>query len=220
MMDELELIDIFRKQYPQKLSFSYESKALKVCSRIYFFLVARSFSTCVANDHRLRWKLIKMEIRGLTIAYSKNKAKRQRKRESDVQTRLEELEERISDSTSDEFINKALNEKEILKKQLLLFYEEKENGLEKRNYSRKKIAELALANGKHLHETDEIMKKIENFYKDLYTSNGDIEDDRFENFVQNLEIPKLQDWEKEELEGEITLEECKEVLKTFWETTW
>ena len=112
------------------------------------------------DDHRLRWELIEMEIRGLTIAYSKNKAKRQRKRESDVQTRLEELEERISDSTSDEFINKALNEKEILKQQLLLFYEEKANGLmlcsktrwtekgekptkyffnlEKRNYSRKK----------------------------------------------------------------------------------
>ena len=34
-------------------------------------------------------------------------------------------------------------------------------------------------------------------------------------FVHNLEIPKLQALEKEELEGEITLEECKEVFKTF-----
>jgi hypothetical protein len=59
------------------------------------------------------------------------------------------------------------------------------------------------------------MKEIENFYRDLYTSNGDIEDDRFENFVHNLEIPNLQDLEKEELEGEITLEEYKEVLNTF-----
>ena len=41
-----------------------------------------------------------MEIRALTIAYSKNKAKRQRKRESDVQIRLEELEKKISDSTN------------------------------------------------------------------------------------------------------------------------
>ena len=49
MMEELELIDIFRKQYPQKLSFSYESKALKVCSVIDFFLVARSFSNCVVS---------------------------------------------------------------------------------------------------------------------------------------------------------------------------
>ena len=64
-----------------------------------------------------------MEIRGLTIAYSKNKAKRQCKRESDVQARLEELEKRISDSTNAKFIHKALNEKEILKQQLLLFYE-------------------------------------------------------------------------------------------------
>ena len=72
----------------------------------------------------------------------------------------------------------------------------------------KKIAELELANGKHLHKADEITKEIENFYRDLYTSNCETEDDRFENFVQNLEIPKLQDLEKEELEGEITLEEC------------
>ena len=298
VMEELELIYIFRKQYPQKLSFSYESKALKVCSRIDFFLVALSLSKCVVNihtkasnapdhnaiklslelseerrgpglwkfnnaliddeeyvnrikanypiigekyrdldDHRLKWELIKMEIRALTIAYSKSKAKRQRKRESDVQIRLEELEKRISESTNADFINKALKEKVILKQQLVLFYEEKANSLmlrsktrwtekgekatkypfylEKRNYSRKKIAELELPNGKHLHKTDEIMKEIENFYKDLYTSNGEIEDDWFANFVQNLDIPKLRDLEKEELEGEITLEECKEVLKTF-----
>jgi len=59
------------------------------------------------------------------------------------------------------------------------------------------------------------MKEIANFYRDLYTSTGDIEDDRFEHCVHNLEIPKLQDLEKEELEDEITLEECKEVLETF-----
>ena len=190
MIEELELIDIFRKQYPQKLSFSYESKALKVYSRIDFFLVAHTLSKCVVNihtkasnapdhnavklslefseerrgpglwkfnnalvddeeyvkrikanypiigkkypdldDHGLKWEFIKMEIRGRTIAYSENKAKRQRKRESDVQIRIEELEKRISDSTNADFINKALNEKEILKQQFLLFYQEKANGL-------------------------------------------------------------------------------------------
>ena len=51
VMEELELIDIFRKQFPQKLSFSYESQALNACSRIYLFLVARSFSQCVVNIH-------------------------------------------------------------------------------------------------------------------------------------------------------------------------
>ena len=150
VMEELELIDIFLKQFPQKLSSSYESQAQNVCSMIYLFLVTGSFSQCVVNihakasnatdhkaikfslellgekrgpglwkfnnalvdheeyvnrikenysitgekyqdldDHRLKWELIKMEIRRLIIAYPKNKAKRQRKRESDVQTRLE-----------------------------------------------------------------------------------------------------------------------------------
>ena len=67
--------------------------------------------------------------------------------------------------------------------------------LEKRNYDRKnKIAELELSNGKHLHKVDETMKEIENFYRDLYTILEILKiDDRFENFVHNLEIPKLQD---------------------------
>lgn len=66
--------------------------------------------------------------------------------------------------------------------------------LEKRNYIRK-IVELEFSNGKHLHKVDEIMKEIKNFWSDLYTSKVDIdrEDDRFENLVYNLEIPKLQD---------------------------
>ena len=51
MMEELELIDIFRKQFSKKLSFSNESQALNICSRIYLFLVARSFSQCVVNIH-------------------------------------------------------------------------------------------------------------------------------------------------------------------------
>jgi len=76
-----------------------------------------------------------MEIRSLTIAYSKNKAKAQRQRESDLQTSLEELAKRIFDSTNAEFINDALNEKEILK-QLVVFYEEKAKGLMLRSKTR------------------------------------------------------------------------------------
>lgn len=60
------------------------------------------------------------------------------------------------------------------------------------------------------------MKAIENFYRDLYTSNGYIKDDWFEKFVHNLKILKLQDVQKEELKAEITLEEFKGgSLKTF-----
>ena len=298
MMEELELIDVFRKQYSSKLCFSYESKALKVSSRIDFFLVARPLTNWVFNietkasnapdhkaikltlklleekrgpglwkfnnslvedeeyvklikqnypiigeryreleDKRLRWELIKMEIRGLTIAYSKNKAKKQRKNESDLQIRLDVLDKQIADSTDPELTNNALSEKEILKQKLHLFYERKANGLilrskarwtekgekptkyffnlEKRNYTRRRISELELSDGKPSCKEDEILKEIENFYKKLYTSKGNIEDNRFENFVRNLELPKLRELDKEDLEGEIAMDECKEVLKTF-----
>ena len=298
MMEELELIDVFRKQYSSKLCFSHESKALKVSSRIDFFLVARPLTNWVLNietkasnapdhkaikltlklleekrgpglwkfnnslvedeeyvklikenypiigeryreleDKRLRWELIKMEIRGLTIAYSKNKAKKQRKNESDLQIRLDELDKQIADSTDPELTNNALSEKEILKQKLHFFYERKANGLilrskarwtekgekptkyffnlEKRNYTRRRISELELSDRKPSCKEDEILKEIENFYKKLYTSKGNIEDNRFENFVRNLELPKLRDFDKEDLEGEITMDECKEVLKTF-----
>ncbi|KAL9989464.1 hypothetical protein ACROYT_G004020 [Oculina patagonica] len=189
------------------------------------------------EDKRLCWELIKMEIRGLTIAYSKNKAKKQRKSESDLQIRLEELDKQIADSTDSALTNNALTEKEILKQKLQLFYERKANGLilrskarrtekgekptkyffnlEKRNYIRKKISELQLSDGKPSRKEDEILKEIERFYEKLYTSKGNIDGNRFENFVRNLELPKLRDVDKEELEGEITTDECKEVLKSF-----
>ena len=55
-------------------------------------------------------------------------------------------------------------------------YKEKANGSKPgrrkrvRNYNRKnKIAEPELSYGNHLHKGDEMMKKIENCYRDLYT---------------------------------------------------
>ena len=49
MMEELDLIDIFRKQKPYTKSYSYESKFLKVKSRIDYFLIAKRLTQCVHN---------------------------------------------------------------------------------------------------------------------------------------------------------------------------
>ena len=149
MTEDLDLSDIFRKKKPSKLSFTYESKFLKVKSRIDFFLISNSLSesvsdvgtkTSIASDHkaiqlrlqfinfvrgpglwkfnnslleddefielvnenypaiinkyqeirdkRLLWELIKMEIRSLTIPYSKNKARQNRTAEFNILKRL------------------------------------------------------------------------------------------------------------------------------------
>ena len=72
--------------------------------------------------------------------------------------------------------------------------------LEKRNYNRKVIKGLKRSDGGILFKAEDILLEIENFYRDLYTSNP-AEDNcsLFENFFRNLEIPKFQNKERDEL---------------------
>ena len=44
IMDDIGLIDVFRKLNPNERSFSYESKSLKVSSRIDFYLISKSIT--------------------------------------------------------------------------------------------------------------------------------------------------------------------------------
>ena len=49
LMEELNLIDIYRQTHPSTKSFTYESKPLNLKSRIDFFLISRPLSSCVKN---------------------------------------------------------------------------------------------------------------------------------------------------------------------------
>ena len=62
---------------------------------------------------------------------------------------------------------------------------------------------------------EEILEEIEIFYKELYTSITTVENAPFTSFIENLELPRLEDSLSSELEGEITLKECKDILSTF-----
>ena len=64
----------------------------------------------------------------------------------------------------------------------------------------------------------EIMHEIHSYYADLYKSEVDSDksdDSGFNNFTANLELPKLSDDERDEIEGKLTLEECQNILKTL-----
>ena len=225
IMDDIGLIDVFRKLHPNERSFTYESKSLEVRSRIDFFLVSKSVenwvvktNTKVSNapdhkavvldlkilnekrgpglwkfnnslvednkyvelieknyaairekysdlkDDRLKWELIKMEIRRLTISYSKHKEKQRRIRETELQKRLEVLENKINNCNTDEQLSAEIEEYDNLKIELQRIYEAKGKGtifrskvrwveqgekptkyffnLEKRNFNRKVITEI------------------------------------------------------------------------------
>ena len=87
--------------------------------------------------------------------------------------------------------------------------------LEKRNYNRKTITELQTDDNEIIREEDIILETIEKFYKDLYRSKITVSQVDLDEFIEDIEIPKLDNEEKNELEGLFTLEECKEVLETF-----
>ena len=173
-----------------------------------------------------------MEIRGITIPFSKNKAKQLHQKERDIQNRLQVLDRVISNSPNTDCIKNEINEYNNLKEEIDLIYQKKGKGsiirskckwiergekptafffnLEKRNYNRKSIKKLEGAEGTTLTNEDKILSKIETFYNSALGEN-----DSFDLFVQSLKTPKLQDQQRNELEGEITLAECKVVLQTF-----
>ena len=276
MMKEFDLVDAFRTKYPNKKSYTYESKALKLYSRIDFFLLPQhqihwveQIESLVSNaqdhravklkfkcpnnrrgpglskfnnsllddegyvnliresyssisekyagleDKRLKWELVKMELRGLTIPYAKNKAKNIRKKEKDLQKRLSDLDLLFSNSIDSAQVNHLEAEYFQLKHDLCLIYENKGKGsivrsktkwieqgekptkyflnLEKRNYNHRKITELKHSDGTSVTKEEEILKEIERFYKDLYTSTTSVENVLFETFIENLKLPKLED---------------------------
>ena len=69
-----------------------------------------------------------MELRGLTIPYAKNKAKNVRKKEMDVQKRLEELESLVSSDANTTRTNHLKIEYSALKEELRLINENKGKG--------------------------------------------------------------------------------------------
>jgi len=87
--------------------------------------------------------------------------------------------------------------------------------LEQRNYNRKTITELQTDDNEIVKEEDTILVTIEKFYEDLYRSKITVAQEDFDKYIKDIEIPKLDNEEKNELEGPFTLEECKKVLETF-----
>jgi len=134
-------------------------------------------------------------------------------------------------------IDQVLQEYDNLKTELRSIYEDKgkqamfrakcrwvENGerptkyffnLEKRNYCKKTKGKLRLQDDSITNDEKLILNHIEAYYKDFLTSQNTFSDDACDNFIQNLEIPKLSDDERDSLESPLTFRECKKVLETF-----
>lgn len=298
-MEMFDLVDIQRMRHPKLRKFTYESKSLKLKSRIDFFLIAKNLSGDVKNseiyhaiapdhdaiyisfsrsnksprgpglwkfnntllndiqyvstvrdtyaqacsyyshvsDKRLFWELMKMEIRSVTISFSKCKAKRISNREQELRRRIDQLDVIICENFSSPYIDGVLREYDGLKTELKSIYEEKgkqtmfrakcrwiENGerptkyffnLEKSNYNKKTISELRLHDDSTTRNETVILEQIENYYRNLYTSDLTFSETAYDTFIDNVDSPKLSEDVQETLEGPLTYEECKKILETF-----
>ena len=178
-----------------------------------------------------------MEIRTVTISFAKGKAQTIKKRETVIKEQLDELDKKICNSQNLDNINDTLKQYDDLKKELQQQYDNKgkaaifrskcrwvEEGekatkyffnLEKRNYNRKTINEIKLDNEETTTDEKQILSMIKMYYDDLYNSTTTETQESFETFIENLEIPKLDDKERDELDGPLTYEECKKSLEAF-----
>ena len=82
------------------------------------------------EDKRLKWELVKMELRGLTIPYAKTKAKSIRRKEREIQKRLSDLDQFTSSSSraNNHPANLLEAEHNQLKQELCLIYENRGKG--------------------------------------------------------------------------------------------
>lgn len=81
------------------------------------------------KDNRLKWESIKMELRSLTILYTKHKGKKCRNRVTELQNRLEAFRLiMINNSNNEEQLSSEIVEYDNLKTELQRIYEAKGKG--------------------------------------------------------------------------------------------
>lgn len=174
-----------------------------------------------------------MEIRSMTIAYSKKKSFNLRNHEIAIQRKLDKLDAEICNNRS--LDDDILMEHQNLKKELTEIYQVKgkeamfrsrirwiENGekptkyffnLEKRNCEKKIITQLKTINGEMISDVRKVNEDIKSYYKIFLTSRipqGESLtefDDHFDFFSSDLQMPKLPHDEVSELEQDLTKDE-------------
>ena len=88
--------------------------------------------------------------------------------------------------------------------------------LEKARYE-KIISQLKIGEDKFVSDFKQVNKEIENIYNQFYKTSFEEKDTlgSFQRFVEDLNLPFLEEQEKQELEGEISIDEVWHALNGF-----
>ena len=187
------------------------------------------------EDKGLKWELIKMEIRKVTISYASRKKKNRDNYYLELTKELSRLQNQMDCNPDENTIDLFNSTKEEIQKidnhrlegvivrSRTKWIEDGEKNtsyflsLEKRNYQNKLITQVQTETGT-ITEPHKILDEAKNFYKKLYSesNNGNENNPEYLNiFTSQIKhnIPKLTEEQKLTCEGLITVSECARALK-------
>lgn len=177
------------------------------------------------EDKRIKWELIKYEIRKYTIEYSKSKKRETNKIRMELEKRLCHLEQTLSQNNNIGEYNeikqklKRIEDENIngyIVRSKVQWHEEGERstkyflGLEKNRSIKKHVQKLKLSNGNVTTEPNVILKTAAEFYQKLYTSKSMNSNLNYNNIF--MHVKTLDGDDKDDCEGEITMQECLSVV--------
>ena len=157
-----------------------------------------------------KWELVKGTIRNETIKYATYKKKETNKEGKELTNEINELQNKISESTETK-----LNGLILRSKANIVEHDEKNSkyfaSLEKKRSETKLISRLCVNNVISTNQK-EILTEIQTFYKNLYNKR-EMSNSKYNFFDQS--INKLSNIDQIKCEGEITESECINALKSM-----
>ena len=188
------------------------------------------------EDLGLPWDLIKMEIRGFTVKYTKIKARERHDEEKFLQNSINDLIAKTEKNKNNKTIIYELNSTKARLNKIIAYktcgtilrsrarwHEQGERNtkyfysLEKRNYSRKVVTKLKLNDSSYTTNESDILEEQKRFYENLYKSQLTSAQSAHENeiFFNPNAVPTLNADEQALCEGLITETEALNALKDF-----
>lgn len=175
---------------------------------------------------------MKYEIKKTTISYSKKKAKQSKNVYKDIESKMKKIENTRDWQQNANLIQEheklkqnlnALSDhitRGIIMKSKVTWFEQGEKNtkffltLEKKRKNKTHVRKI-LDNDKETVDPSDILKKLKEYYSNIYSKkNKKTEEDCFE-FVKNINVPQLSKTEKQSCESLLKNKECFESLKAM-----
>ena len=195
-------------------------------------------SDCNPN---ILWDSLKCVITGVCIEYSSRMKKERNKEKNKLLLEIDNIRLQISNSPPNLSDNPLLIELEELEEKLNKIYDFETKGLitrsrvrwveegekstkyfsnlENRGWQKKNISRLKNTESNMITNPAEVLKELQTFYTNLYTSQDDVHDtvngNVSESFFDNINIPQLSEDQKQSLHSPLTKQELFNIVKSM-----